>query len=74
MPVGALRRVNISNFVVYNADPRYASIISGVPGHDIEDVKLSNVRIFYKGGGTREQAALTPPEDEKGYPEPRNVA
>jgi len=70
-PVGALRRVNISNFVVYNADPRFASIISGVPGHDIEDVKLSNIRIYYKGGGTKEQAALNPPEEEKGYPEPR---
>jgi polygalacturonase len=68
---GALRRVHISNFVVYNADPRYASIISGVPGHDIEDVKLSNIRIFYAGGGTKEQAALVPPEEEKGYPEPR---
>jgi hypothetical protein len=57
--------------VVYNADPRYASIISGIPGHDIEDVKLSNIRIFYQGGGTKEQAALIPPEEEKGYPEPR---
>jgi hypothetical protein len=33
--VGALRRINISNFVAYNADPRYGSIISGIPGHDI---------------------------------------
>jgi polygalacturonase len=70
-PVGKLRRVNLSNFVVYNADPRYASIISGIPGNDIEDVKLSNIRIFYAGGGTKEQAALNPPEDEKAYPEPR---
>ena len=42
-----------------------------MPGHDIEDVKLSNIRIFYAGGGTKEQAALVPPEEEKGYPEPR---
>ncbi|HEY3940793.1 MAG TPA: glycoside hydrolase family 28 protein [Bryobacteraceae bacterium] len=70
-PVGVLRRVNIANVVVYNADPRYASIISGIPGHDIEDVKLSNIRIYYKGGGTKEQALLTPPEDEQKYPEPR---
>jgi polygalacturonase len=68
---GALRRVSLSNFVVYNADPRYASIISGVPGHDIEDVKLNNIRISYAGGGTRAQAALEPKEEEKGYPEPR---
>jgi len=70
-PVGVLRRVNISNFVVYDADSRYASIISGVPGHDIEDVKLNNIRIFYSGGGTKEQAAIIPPELENGYPEPR---
>jgi polygalacturonase len=68
--VGSLRRVNISDVVVYNADPRYASIISGIPGHDIEDVKLSNVRIYYQGGGTKEQAALQPPERETNYPEP----
>jgi polygalacturonase len=70
-PVGELRRVIISNFVVYNADPRYGSIISGIPGHDIQDVKLSNIRILYQGGGTKEQAALEPPEKEKDYPEPR---
>jgi len=70
-PVGALRRVNISDVVVYNADPRFSSIISGIPGHDIEDVRLSNIRIYYQGGGTKEQAALAPQELEKAYPEPR---
>ena len=68
--VGELRRINISNVTVYNADPRYASIIAGLPGHAIEDVKLSNIRIFYRGGGTKEQAALEPPERETNYPEP----
>jgi len=69
-PVGELRRVTLSNIVVYNADPKYASIISGVPGHDIEDITLSNIRIYYKGGGTTQQAALDPPEKETDYPEP----
>ncbi|MDQ2920693.1 MAG: right-handed parallel beta-helix repeat-containing protein, partial [Acidobacteriota bacterium] len=68
--VGALRRVIISNVVVYNADPKYASIISGIPGHSIEDVRFSNIRIYYQGGGTKEQAALDPPEKEDTYPEP----
>ncbi len=70
VPVGELRRVNISNVMVYDADPRYASIISGIPGHDIEDIRLSNIRIYYRGGGTKKQAALEPPENEKEYPEP----
>ena len=60
----------LSNFVIYNPDPRYASIVSGVPGNDIEDVRFSNIRIYYRGGGTKEQAALNPPEKEDTYPEP----
>lgn len=68
--VGALRRVIISNVVVYNANPKYSSIISGIPGHPIEDVLLSNIRIYSQGGGTKEQAALDPPEKEETYPEP----
>lgn len=68
--VGALRRVIINNVVVYNADPKYASIVSGIPGHSIEDVRFSNIRIYYQGGGTKDQAALDPPEKEDTYPEP----
>jgi hypothetical protein len=65
-----MRRVIISNVVVYNADPKYSSIISGIPGYMIEDVRLHNIRVYAKGGGTREQAALEPPEREAIYPEP----
>ncbi|MFL6467155.1 MAG: glycoside hydrolase family 28 protein [Pyrinomonadaceae bacterium] len=67
---GKLRRVMVSNFVIYNADPKYGSIISGIPGNDIEDVRFNNIRIYYQGGGTKEQAALQPPEKEADYPEP----
>jgi len=68
--VGAMRRVIISNVVVYNADPKFSSIISGIPGYLIEDVQLSNIRVYAKGGGTKEQAALEPAERESIYPEP----
>lgn len=68
--VGALRRVTISNVIVFNSDSKYGSIISGIPGHEIENLKLGNIRIYYRGAGTREQAALEPPEKEKDYPEP----
>jgi polygalacturonase len=69
-PVGAIRRVNINDVVASNADPRFGCIISGIPGHSIEDVRLSNVRIIYQGGGTKADAALDPPENEAAYPEP----
>ena len=68
--VGELRRVHISNVIVYNAEPKYGSIISGIPGHEIEDLTLSNIRIYYKGGGSKQQAALSPAEKETDYPEP----
>jgi polygalacturonase len=70
VPVGQLRRVNISDIVVSNTAARYASLISGIPGHRIEDVRISNVTVLHPGGGTREDAALVPPELETGYPEP----
>ena len=72
-PVGDLRRVSISHVVVYNADARSAAIISGVPGHPIEDVTLSDIQFWSQGGGTKAQAAIEPPEDEAGYPEPANL-
>ena len=69
-PVGKMSRITISNINVYNADSRYACIISGIPDNYIEDISLSNIRILYKGGGTAEEASLNPPENEALYPEP----
>ena len=69
-PVGALPRVNISDIVVSNAATRYGSIISGIPGHDVEDVRLSNIHILQQGDGSKDNAAIEPPEKENGYPKP----
>jgi polygalacturonase len=60
--IGSIRRVSISNVVVSDADPRYGSIISGIPGHDIEDVKLSGIRIVYRGGLNLDQVGTQPPD------------
>jgi polygalacturonase len=67
---GELRRIKISNVVVHNAAARLGCIISGIPGHEIEDVSISDVRIYCAGGGTKEQAATRPAEKENAYPEP----
>ena len=74
-PVGALRRVSISNVNVYNADARFATLISGVPGHAIEQVRLSNISIWYKLLDAAAAASIQPelPEDERGYPEPQKL-
>ena len=70
LPVGKLRRIKISNIIVYNADQSYACTIAGLLGHPIEDIHLNNIRIYYKGGGTKEQAARDIPENANNYPEP----
>ena len=71
-PIGAIRRVLISNVTVANADPRYPSTIAGLPGHPstiaglpghpIEDVSLSDIVITHRGGLTLEHVAQQPAE------------
>jgi polygalacturonase len=70
MKIGACRRIILSNIVVYNADYRHGCIISGLPGHPIEDLRMHDIHIYYKGGGTAAMAARKVPEYEKDYPEP----
>ena len=69
-PVAKIRRIIIDNVVVSDAHSEYASIIAGLSESAIEDVRFSNIRIHYKGGGTKENAAIVVPENEKNYPEP----
>lgn len=68
--VGAIRRVLISNVVCSNAGSSISSIITGIPGHKIENVRLSNIVIEHQGGGTREQAKRQIEEKEAAYPDP----
>jgi polygalacturonase len=68
--VGVLRRVLISNLVSYNTASAVSSIMSGIPGHNIEDIKLSDIYIQHVGGAPQESVDVRPPEFEKKYPEP----
>lgn len=71
VPIGQLRRVLISNVMVYNADAHFATLVSGLPGHIIEDVRFNNIRIYYRpidSSSAKIQADV--PEFEKAYPEP----
>jgi polygalacturonase len=71
VPIGKIRRITISNITCTNSSsPRICSIISGIPGHFVEDIKLSEITIISQSSGTRADAALELPEKEKEYPEP----
>ena len=53
----------------------FPASISGIPGHDIEDVKLENIEIVYPGRASKGMAYIPlsrledVPENIKGYPE-----
>lgn len=59
---GVIRRVQIRRVTVHDADPRYPSIIAGVPGHPVEEVQLSEIRVAHRGGLTLAQVAEQPAE------------
>ncbi len=69
--VGTLKRILISNLTCHNAPRDLCSILSGIPGFAIEDVKLSNIYIETVGGASPAAAKIEPPESESMYPEPR---
>ncbi len=51
--VGRVNDVRISNITVYNAGP-IGSSITGIPGHYVKNIELSNITIHQKGGVTAE--------------------
>ena len=65
-----MRRVLISNLDCYNAPRLQGSILTGIPGSCIEDVKLSNIFIQSEGAGSADDAKVQVPELENGYPDP----
>ena len=68
--VGTLERVMVDNFVSYNTESRICSILSGIPGHDIKDIKLSNIYIQHRGGDYADLVKVIPPENVDKYPDP----
>jgi polygalacturonase len=67
--VGSIKRVLISNVTSSNAD-MMPSIIAGIQGHPIEDVKISDVFMQQVGGGGAEMARIEAPDKADAYPEP----
>jgi len=69
LAIGSLRRVSISDVTIIDADPRYPSTIAGIPGHSIEDVRLSGIRHIMVGGLAPAAAVNPVPELINAYPE-----
>lgn len=65
-PAGTFRNVSISNIIATGAGITGCPF-SGIPGHPIENISLSDIRIQFAGGGPADVANV--PEVEEQYPE-----
>jgi polygalacturonase len=66
--IGTFRNVVVGNIVATDCSSVGCSI-TGLPGHRIENVTLSNISLGFDGGGTRDDAARDIPEKPGSYPE-----
>ena len=63
--------IQISNVVVQDADNLAGIIITGMENEPLENIYLSNIRIQYRGGGTKDMMRWNYREQGTNYPEPR---
>ena len=72
VPVGTLKRIIISNVISHNSWSKFSGggLIWGIPGHPIEDVKIHDLYMEHRGGGTKEIADRIVDDQETAYPEP----
>ena len=68
--VSVLKDITINN-IIARSSSKLACSVTGVPGNNVENVTISNVRITTPGGGTEANLTETVPENIKGYPENR---
>lgn len=68
--LGAMRRILLSDIDATGIDPRFPASIAGLISAPVEDARLSRIRLSYRGGGTRADAARQPEELASAYPEP----
>ena len=71
--VGHLRHILISNVLATNVGSMSGIQITGLPHHDVRDIRLDNIRLIFVGGGTRKDAQRNPPELNRGYPGPTHI-
>ena len=83
-PVGIMRNIRISGItatmktvaiqdsmlrVAWDKMAVLGILVTGLPGHYIEDVTFNDIQLIYPGGGSKQDALRTVPENEKMYPE-----
>jgi hypothetical protein len=71
LPAGVIRNIRISDVTAIVEPSTHCAVITGIPGHYIENLQLSNIQLCYEGGGKLSGRIDTRkiPEMEENYPE-----
>jgi polygalacturonase len=67
-PVGAIRNISITN-VLARGTGATGSSITGLPGHPVENIWLSGIRLEEGASGTAAEVGKVPVEKDASYPE-----
>jgi len=83
-PVSIMRNIQISGItatlrtvvipdsmlsVAWDKMAVFGIMVTGIPGHYIEDVSFNDMQLIFPGGGSKQDAANNVPENEQMYPE-----
>jgi hypothetical protein len=67
------RNILISNVIADGVGKMSGIEILGMPEQPLEGIRLENIRLTSRGGGTAEEATVVPKEQGDIYPEPKRL-
>ena len=68
-----MRNIFISNVIATGIDPMSGIQLDGLPKQPLENIRLENIHLIFKGGGTKADAVRLPRELGTDYPEPSRL-
>jgi hypothetical protein len=69
--MSSARDIQISNVIADDCDSLCSIIVTGMKDEPVRNVWLSNIRLYFKGGGAKELVNKDYREQGKNYPEPK---
>ena len=69
--MSSARDIQISNVIADDCDSLCSIIVTGMKDEPVHNVWLSNIRLYFKGGGTRDLVNKDYREQGTNYPEPK---
>jgi len=66
--IGEIKNLSLNNISIHS-NKNLGCSITGIPGHPVENLQISNISFYQIGNGKKEDILKKIPEKEKAYPE-----